>query len=169
MHGLPQTLVTSTYIAEVDASKCNGCNLCVRACPVQAISLQSRAENGNSEKKRRKKLAKVDHSFCLGCGVCGLKCPSDAIKLFKRTQRVIHPETTFERVILQCLERGTLQNQLFDNPQSLSHRTMRTLLGGFLRLEPVKRALMSDVLRSRFLGTLATGVRFLGKGYIHEL
>jgi len=48
--------------------------------------------------------------------------------------------TTFERIILQCLERGTLQNQLFDNPASLTHAFARACLGGFLRLTPVKRA-----------------------------
>jgi len=68
---------------------------------------------------------------------------------------VIHPETTFERVILQCLERGTLQNQLFDEPDRVSHKVMRGIVGGFLRLSPVKRALMSDALRSRFLAALS--------------
>jgi len=73
----------------------------------------------------------------------------------KRAQRVIHPETTFERVILQCLERGTLQNQLFDEPGRVTHAVMRGIVGGFLRLSPVRKALMSEVLRSRFLAGLA--------------
>jgi ferredoxin len=168
VHGLTNTLVTSTLIAEVDADECNGCNLCVKACPVQAIELKPHPGAGNGEGKK-KKLASVDNSFCVGCGVCGLKCSTGAIKLFKRKQRVIHPENTFERVILQCLERGTLQNQLFDDPQSLTHRVMRPLVGGFLQLDSVKKALMSDTLRSRFLNAAASGVTFLGKGYIHKL
>ena len=76
--------------------------------------------------------------------------------MHKREQHVIHPETTFERVILQCLERGTLQNQLFDDPGRLTHKAMRGIVGGFLRLPPVKKALMSDTLRSRFLAALST-------------
>lgn len=167
VHGLTNCLVTSTLIAEVDDAKCNGCNMCVKACPVQAIGLHARPEDGNGETK--KKLASVDRSFCIGCGVCGLKCPTGAIKLVKRTQRVIHPENTFERVILQCLERGTLQNQLFDDPQSLTHRVMRPLVGGFLRLDSVKKALMSDMLRSRFLNAMASGITLLGKGYVREV
>jgi hypothetical protein len=71
--------------------------------------------------------------------------------LEKRRQRVFHPEDSFERVILQSLERGTLQNLIFDNPNSRTEHFMRHLLGGFLRLSPVKRALMSETLRSRFL------------------
>ena len=65
---------------------------------------------------RKPKNPRVDESICQGCGVCGLSCHKKAVILVKREQRVIHPETTFERVILACLERGTLQNQLFDDP-----------------------------------------------------
>jgi hypothetical protein len=91
------------------------------------------------------------------------------MRLHKRQQRVLHPETTFERIILQCLERGTLQNQLFDNPASLTHAFARACLGGFLRLTPVKRALMSDVLRSRFLGGLKHAAVRRGKSRFAEL
>ena len=78
------------------------------------------------------------------------------MRLNGRPHRIFHPETVFERLILQSLERGTLQNFVFDNPQSRSDGFMRSLLGGFLRLESVKRALCSELLRSRFLGWLAT-------------
>lgn len=80
-----------------------------------------------------------------------------ALKLEKRKQKVFHPEDTFERVILQCLERGTLQNLMFDNPQSITHSFMRGFVGGFLKLPPVKKALMSDTLRSSFLGMMKRG------------
>ncbi len=38
-------------------------------------------------------------SICVGCGVCALDCKTDALKLVKREKNVIHPETTFHRVI----------------------------------------------------------------------
>ncbi len=101
----------------------------------------------------------INQDICLGCGVCGLKCPTSAMKLVKREQRVIHPETSFERVILQSLERGNLEYLFFDEPDRPAHKVMRSLVGGFLRLRPVKKALMSDMLRSRFLETLASGVK----------
>lgn len=66
-------------------------------------------------------------------------------------------QSTFERVILQCLEAGTLQNQLFDDPGRLTHRFMRAFVGAFLRLPPLKRALLSKALRSRFLAALRAG------------
>jgi hypothetical protein len=86
-----------------------------------------------------------------------LKCMSGAMKLHPRKQRVIHPENTFARVILQCLEKETLQNQLFDDPGSKTHAFMRGVVGGFLRLSRVKQALMSDRLRSRFLRAMMAG------------
>ncbi len=118
---------------------------------------------------KKPKNAIVDESICLGCGVCALTCHKDAIKLVRREQRVICPETTFERVILACLERGTLQNQLFDDPQNITHQFLRGFIGGFLRLPPVKRALMSDQLRSRFLAALKSGVQKQDQAWLIEM
>ena len=143
--GYPNILVTSSFIAEWDEKLCANCGTCAEACPIDAIQM---LPEGNP---------KIDESLCIGCGVCGLKCTTGALKLIKRKQRVLHPETTFERVILQCLERGTLQNQMFSNPQSITHRFMRGFVGGFLKLPPVKKALMSDGLRSTFLAVMKKG------------
>jgi hypothetical protein len=98
-----------------------------------------------------------------------LSCKKGAVTLVRRGKRVLHPETTFERVILQCLERGTLQNQIFDNPQSITQKFMRGFVGGFLRLPPVKAALMSDTFRSSFLSAMTNGIRKQGKEWITEL
>jgi hypothetical protein len=46
---------------------------------------------------------------------------------------------------------------------------MRGFVGGFLRLPPVKAALMSDMLRSSFLNTMVSGVKKQGKGRVAEL
>jgi ferredoxin len=96
----------------------------------------------------------VDESICLGCGVCALACTTHAMTLRPRPQRVLYPETTFEKFILQALEVGTLQNLLFAEPERLSHQFLRAFVGGFLRLSPVKKALVSETLRSRFFGAL---------------
>jgi ferredoxin len=111
----------------------------------------------------------VDQSICLGCGVCGLTCHKDAIHLVKRQQRVLHPETTFERILMGSLEQGTLQNHLFANPEQLDHQVMRAFLGGFLRLPPVKQALLSEQLRSTFLSVAKSVIRFQGRGWLLDI
>ncbi|UCE66598.1 MAG: 4Fe-4S binding protein [Candidatus Zixiibacteriota bacterium] len=148
MHGIkefgyPNTIVTSNYIAKNDSDSCAECGDCAEVCPVNAI------EAATDE------APVIDESICIGCGVCALECSTASMKLVKREQRVLHPENTFERVILQALERGNLQNLMFDNPQSLTHSFMRGFVGGFLRLPPVKKALISDKYRSRFLEFLS--------------
>ena len=163
--GYPGVVVTSSFIAKNDADTCLGCGKCAKACPIDAIEMVP-IENPQTKKK---KDAVIDSSICLGCGVCALACENGAVSLVKREQRVLHPETTFERVILQSLERGTLQNQLFDDPQSIGQKFMRGVVGGFLRLPPVKASLMSDTLRSSFLNFMKTGVEKQGKGWLLEM
>jgi ferredoxin len=106
-----------------------------------------------------RKIPEIDRTICLGCGVCSLSCEKGAVRLVKRENRVLHPETTFQRVILACLERGTLQNQIFNDPQKISHKFLRGFIGGFLNIPLVKQSLMSDRLRSRFLATMEAGSR----------
>jgi Pyruvate/2-oxoacid:ferredoxin oxidoreductase delta subunit len=143
--GYPNAVVTSSYMARCDTASCAECGDCAEACPINAIEMKP--DTG----------PEIDKAYCLGCGVCALQCPNESMKLFKREQRVFHPEDTFERIILQHLERGTLQNLMYSNPQSLTHRFMRGFVGGFLKLSPVKRSLMSDTLRSRFLSAMKKG------------
>jgi len=164
-YGYPNAIVTSSYIAGIADETCVGCGKCAKACPINAISTAPAAGPG----RKRKQDARVDDSICIGCGVCALKCPTKACRLAKRRQRVIHPETTFERLMLQCLEKGTLQNQIFANPTGIGEKFIRSFVGGFLRLSPVKKALMSDTLRSRFLDAMKQGVARQGKGWMTEL
>jgi hypothetical protein len=78
------------------------------------------------------------------------------MRLIPREQRVLLPENTVERVVLQALERGTLQNFLFNNPNLASHRFLRAVVGVFLTLPPVKRVMMGNTFRSRFLARIAS-------------
>jgi formate hydrogenlyase subunit 6/NADH:ubiquinone oxidoreductase subunit I len=149
-HGYPNTIVTSTYISQVDTSNCTACEKCARACPINAIEMVPILQ----PLTKKTKDPRVDETICLGCGVCALVCHKNAVKLVKRDQRVLHPETTIHRVILQSLERGTLQYQLFDDPQSVSQQFLRGFVGAFLRLPPVKKALLSEQFQSRFLAVL---------------
>jgi len=162
--GYPNHLVTSTFLAGIDGEKCVGCGKCARACPINAISMQEVAVPSSE-----KTLAQVDTAICLGCGVCALNCPCTSCLLVKREQRVIHPETTFERIMLQSLERGTLQNQIFSDYRSFNHKFARAFVGAFLRLPPVKKALLGDQFRSKFLQAMKDGVKRQGKEWLTAL
>jgi NAD-dependent dihydropyrimidine dehydrogenase PreA subunit len=164
--GYPNAVVTSSFIANIDPDTCEGCGKCARACPIEAIDMIG----AKSHEAKIKKVPRINNAICIGCGVCSLKCTkTQSLKLIKREKRVIHPETTFERVILQCLERGTLQHQMFGNPEKMTQKIMKGFVGGFLNLPPVKRALMSDTLRSSFLDAIKSGVRKSKKGYLLEM
>lgn len=119
--------------------------------------------------QKRVKFSLIDEDICLGCGVCVTQCVSGTLRLKKRRYRVLPPETTFERNILASLERGTLQNYIFDDPGAVTHRVMRGVLGGILKLPPVKKALVGDSFRSVFMNALVAGVKLTDKHWITKL
>jgi ferredoxin len=141
---------TTSFIAELDVSACNGCGKCVKACPVGALGLEPAGDAAHPGRKR----AVQEAELCLGCGVCIRSCPKEALRLAARGERVVTPATSTHRVVLMAIERGKLQELVFDNQAHLSHRAMAAILGAILKLPPVKRALASEQLRSRYLETL---------------
>jgi Pyruvate/2-oxoacid:ferredoxin oxidoreductase delta subunit len=138
---------TSNFLPEVDAEKCNGCSQCVHVCPVEAMSLTS----ANDPHRRRRRLAKVDERLCLGCGVCVRNCTRDGVRLVPRKERVITPIDSGQRAVLMAIERGKLQNLIFENNALASHRAMATILGVILKAPPVKQALASKQLQSLYV------------------
>ena len=144
---------TSNFILAVDEVACNGCGKCVDACPVEALSLVS----ANDPTKPRRKASRLDEGACLGCGVCVGACPENGLRLVSRPERVITPLNSTHRVVLQAIERGHLQDLIFDNHALASHRAMAAILGVILRLPPVKQAMASRQMRSRYLEKLIAG------------
>lgn len=138
---------TTNYLPSVNEENCNGCGKCVSLCPVEAMVLVS----SNDPAKPLKKKAKPDHDICLGCGVCLRGCNRAAIKLISRKERIITPLNSVHRVVLMALERGNLQNLIFDNQILLSHRALAAVLGVILKLPPVKQVMATQQFRSRYL------------------
>ena len=149
--GFLQPVHTTNYIATIDDDSCDGCGRCARACPVDAISMipDDRPESATGKRARR------DAELCLGCGVCIDTCTRDALAMEGRAKRVFTPVNSVHRTVLMAIERGTLQDLVFDNRAHLSHRAMAAVLGAILKLGPAKRALASEQLRSRYLETLS--------------
>jgi len=148
---------TTNFVPQIDPEKCNGCGKCVNICPVEAMTLVS-ANDPHHPKKRQ---AKLNEDICLGCGVCVRTCATDGIQLKSRPERVITPVDSTHRVVLMAIERGLLPNLIFDNRVLTSHRAMAAILGVILKLPPLKQALASEQLKSRYLERLlAWGERF---------
>jgi Pyruvate/2-oxoacid:ferredoxin oxidoreductase delta subunit len=141
---------TSNYLPEIDQDLCNGCTKCVQVCPVEAMSMVS--ANDPHHPKLRK--AKLEAQVCLGCGVCVHNCSREAIRLEPRDQRVITPVNSAHRTVLMALERGKLQDLIFDNQAMASHRAMAAILGVILDIPAVKQTLAKRQMRSRYLDRL---------------
>jgi len=142
---------TTNFIPVIEEETCNGCGKCVNVCPVEAMSLVS----ANDPHKPRMKVARVNEDVCLGCGVCVRSCSKhQSLALRSRAKRVLTPLNGTHRAVVMAIERGKLQNLIFDNQVLWSHRAMAGVLGVILKLPPVKRALASRQLQSRYLETL---------------
>ena len=136
-----QPIETTNYLPEIQTETCISCGKCSRVCPILAISM-------------KEKHPVVDKDICLGCGVCARNCPTKAIVLKRRPVQVITPVNSTHRFVLQAIEKGTLQNLIFDNQAFASHRAMAAVFGTILKLPPVKQAMASKQFKSVYLDNL---------------
>jgi hypothetical protein len=74
--------------------------------------------------------------------------------LKQRGQRVITPVNTAHRTVVMAIERGKLQDLIFDNRALARHRAMAAILGVILKLPPLKQAMASQQMKSRYLDNL---------------
>ncbi|MCK8115344.1 4Fe-4S dicluster domain-containing protein [Anaerosoma tenue] len=145
--GMLNPVHTSNFMPTVDETACSGCGRCVDVCPVGAIGLVS----ANDPHDSRSRIARVDEEICLGCGVCVRTCSRTALSLRSRPARVITPLNSTHRVIVMAIERGNLQDLVFDKRVLWNHRALAALLGVVLRLPPAKQVLASRQMKSRYL------------------
>lgn len=67
--GVPM-VISSGYVAKIDATACAQCGDCVEACPFQAV-------------RKDDDVVVHDWERCLGCGVCEVKCSTGAITMVR--------------------------------------------------------------------------------------
>jgi formate hydrogenlyase subunit 6/NADH:ubiquinone oxidoreductase subunit I len=139
-------VVTSPFLAEIDAGKCIGCGLCAKKCPIGAIEVRGKEQEGK---------AVVDERACLGCGVCRPACARAALRMEHRKERVLVPEKAWERAVTMAIERGKFQNLLFDDFERLDHAVLRAVTRIVIGLPSVKKALLAGQVPSRFFKVLA--------------
>jgi ferredoxin len=150
--GMLNPVHTSNFLPVIDEITCNGCGKCVNACPVEAMTLVST----NDPHHPKMKKAKVDEEVCLGCGVCVRTCGHASMSLRSRPQRVITPLNSVHRVVMMAVERGDLQDLIFDNRVLWNHRALAAVFGVLLNLPPLQQALASQQVKSRYLEYLIT-------------
>jgi len=149
-YGLLRPVHTTNFLPEIQEGDCTGCGHCVNVCPVEAISLVS----ANDPRNPKNKKAELREETCLGCGLCARVCQGNHIALQLRSQRVITPLSSVHLAVVMAIERGKLQNLIFDNRVLFSHRAMAAILGVILKLPPVKQTMANRQLKSRYFETL---------------
>jgi len=154
--GMLHPVHTTHFLPETDDEVCKGCGKCVQICPVEAMGLVSANDPHHPGRKR----AKLDEGICLGCGLCVRACGNrGALRLRPRPERVITPLDSTHRAVVMAIERGKLQDLIFDNRALFSHRAMAAILGVILKLPPIQRAMASRQMKSRYLEALLEKLR----------
>jgi Pyruvate/2-oxoacid:ferredoxin oxidoreductase delta subunit len=144
--GMMHPVQTTAYIPRITEESCTTCGKCVRTCPIGAID--------NVDGKIR-----INEQVCLGCGVCVRSCPKKTMYLERRKEKIITPVNSVHRLVLMAIEKGTLQNLIFDNQALGSHRAMAAVLSAILKLPPLKQAMASKQLKSVYLEKLIEKVK----------
>jgi Pyruvate/2-oxoacid:ferredoxin oxidoreductase delta subunit len=134
---------TTHFIPEIDHQECSQCEICIDKCPIDAIT----KENGR---------IKINKDVCLGCGVCVRSCPNQTIELKRRDAEIITPVNSVHRTVMMAVERGKLQNLIFENQAFASHRAMAAVVSAILKLPPVKQIMASKQMKSRYLEKIIT-------------
>jgi heterodisulfide reductase subunit A-like polyferredoxin len=75
----PAELFLTNYYATVDPELCNGCEICIDKCQMDA-------------RKMVDGIAIVDLDRCIGCGNCVPLCPSEANSMKKKEPEHVPPD-----------------------------------------------------------------------------
>ena len=136
---------TTGFLPILNEDTCLGCGKCERACQVEVITMKE---------KDKKKLPSINENICLGCGLCVRACPNKSLVLESTGRKIITPSTSVHRIVLMAIEKGMLQELIFDNKALYSHRAMAAILSAILKMPPLKKAIASEQMKSVYLDKL---------------
>jgi Pyruvate/2-oxoacid:ferredoxin oxidoreductase delta subunit len=136
---------TTGFLPTLNRDSCIGCGKCTKVCPVEAIEMKRIQE---------KNLPHIDETICLGCGLCIRTCPNQSLLLKRTDRKIITPSTSVHRVVLMAIEKGMLQELIFDNKAVFSHRAMAAILSAILKMPPIKKIMASQQMKSVYLEKL---------------
>ena len=146
---------TSNFIPELNESSCKGCGKCARNCPIDVIKMEP-------DKKLLsdiKVIPFIDKDICLGCGICARSCPNQSLILRQREVKVITPANSVHRIVLIAIEKGKLQELIFDNKALFSHRALAAILSSILKLSPIQKLMASQQMKSVYLDKLLSKMK----------
>jgi ferredoxin len=78
-HPRPVEMYVTNFFVEVDRGLCNGCEVCVEKCQLNARAMVDG-------------IAEVNLDRCIGCGNCVVLCPAGANKLRKKEPEKVPPK-----------------------------------------------------------------------------
>lgn len=93
--GYTEGIAKAPFLVEIDAQRCNGCGLCLKACNVSAL-----------QSSGRQQPVKLDRPTCLGCGACVTVCQRGALSLIPRPLQQSPPRNRREMMKKRLVERG---------------------------------------------------------------
>ncbi len=150
-NGMP-VMQPSAFAPAVDGHRCTGCGDCVRACPVQTMSLVAQgAPRSDGDKAATRLVGDVDLDRCLGCGVCVGACAQGALRMVRRPRAPHVPRNAVEYLTRRMLERGKLADLLVDGSAGRGPAFANAVLGAILSLPPAQKLLASEQVQSRFV------------------
>lgn len=152
--GMLHPVQTTAYIPKI-SEECIACGRCVNVCPIGAIEWVF-GKNGESRDQKR---IRINEEICLGCGVCVRACHKKSIYLQRRKEEIITPVNSVHRSVLMAIEKGNLQDLIFDNQAFGSHRAMAAVLSVILKLPPIKQGMASKQMKSVYLEKLISKVK----------
>jgi Na+-translocating ferredoxin:NAD+ oxidoreductase subunit B len=94
--GIPNVVAHSSFISQVDALLCNGCETCLDYCQFKALTMDEKA------------IAQVNVLRCVGCGVCVTFCTNEALSMAARPESDVltPPDTIKDWGVQRAAERG---------------------------------------------------------------
>ena len=72
-HPKPASVVSSPFVATLNADTCEGCGACETRCQMEAVHV----DDGK---------ATLDPDRCIGCGLCVTTCPTDSLSLVRKPE-----------------------------------------------------------------------------------
>jgi ferredoxin len=91
----PAEFYFSNFYAQSDPERCNGCEICLERCQMDAITMVEDRSTVNLDR-------------CIGCGNCVATCETEAMELSKKEKEIIPPEN-----------RRDLYRQIFEEKTSI--------------------------------------------------